>query len=48
MGDVNTASPGMFDFKGKAKWSAWSSVKGMSQADATAAYIALADKLCAK
>jgi diazepam-binding inhibitor (GABA receptor modulating acyl-CoA-binding protein) len=37
----------MFDFKGKAKWDAWSSVKGLSAADAEAAYIALVEKLAA-
>ena len=26
----------MLDFKGKAKWDAWNSLKGTSQADATA------------
>ena len=37
----------MFDFKGKAKWDAWTSVKGLSVADAEAAYIALVEKLSA-
>ena len=30
VGDVNTSRPGMLDFKGKAKWDAWESKKGMS------------------
>lgn len=30
IGDVNTQRPGMLDFKGKAKWDAWSGKKGMS------------------
>ena len=47
VGDVNTPAPGMFDFKGKAKWDAWSSVKGLSVADAEAAYVALVEKLSA-
>ncbi|WAQ94412.1 ACBP-like protein [Mya arenaria] len=28
VGDVNTERPGMLDFKGKAKWDAWSAKKG--------------------
>ncbi|KAI1237341.1 hypothetical protein IHE44_0014606 [Lamprotornis superbus] len=32
--------PGMLDFKGKAKWDAWSALKGMSKEDAMKAYIA--------
>jgi diazepam-binding inhibitor (GABA receptor modulating acyl-CoA-binding protein) len=35
----------MFDFKGKAKWGAWVSVKGMSKEDAEKAYIELVTKL---
>ena len=27
-GDNTTAAPGMFDFKGKAKWNAWDAQKG--------------------
>lgn len=45
MGDVNTEKPGMFDFKGKAKWDAWASVKGLAKADAAAQYIAFVEKL---
>lgn len=37
----------MFDFKGKAKWGAWASVKGMSKEDAEKAYIELVTKLSA-
>jgi diazepam-binding inhibitor (GABA receptor modulating acyl-CoA-binding protein) len=33
VGDCNTARPGMFDLKGKAKWDAWDSKKGMSKYD---------------
>ena len=39
VGDVNTARPGMFDLKGKAKWDAWDKVKGKSADEAMAAYI---------
>jgi diazepam-binding inhibitor (GABA receptor modulating acyl-CoA-binding protein) len=31
----------MMDFKGKAKWDAWDSKKGMSQEDAKQAYVDL-------
>ncbi|XP_072273960.1 acyl-CoA-binding protein [Pyxicephalus adspersus] len=48
VGDVNTARPGMLDFKGKAKWDAWDSKKGISQEDARAQYIKLVDDLKAK
>ena len=47
IGDVNTARPGMLDFKGKAKWDAWSTKKGMSQDDAMKAYIELVEELLA-
>ena len=30
VGDVNIERPGMLDLKGKAKWDAWDSKKGMS------------------
>ncbi|KAI0052299.1 acyl-CoA-binding protein [Auriscalpium vulgare] len=39
IGDVNTARPGMLDFVGKAKWDAWSGVKGTSKEDAYAKYV---------
>merc|ERR1712133_322706 len=45
VGDVNTARPGMLDFKGKAKWDAWNGKKGMSQDDAKQKYIDLANTL---
>ena len=48
IGDVNTDRPGMLDFKGKAKWDAWAKLKGKSQADAQAEYIALAKVLLKK
>ena len=47
IGDVNTARPGMLDFKGKAKWDAWSARKGTSQEDAQKAYIELIEELVA-
>ncbi|KAL1259583.1 hypothetical protein QQF64_010160 [Cirrhinus molitorella] len=42
VGDVNIDKPGMTDLKGKAKWEAWNSRKGMSNEDAMNAYISLA------
>ena len=38
----------MMDFKGKAKWDAWNAKKGVSQDDAKAQYIALANKMAEK
>ncbi|CAI9573207.1 unnamed protein product [Staurois parvus] len=48
VGDVNTPRPGMLDFKGKAKWDAWESKKGISQEDARAQYIQLVKELKGK
>lgn len=48
VGDVNTARPGMMDFKGKAKWDAWEAQKGKDTATAEAAYIALVATLQGK
>jgi diazepam-binding inhibitor (GABA receptor modulator, acyl-CoA-binding protein) len=40
VGDVNIDRPsGMFDFEGKAKWDAWSALKGMSKEEAMQKYI---------
>uniref|UniRef100_A0A069DNM0 Putative acyl-coa binding protein n=1 Tax=Panstrongylus megistus TaxID=65343 RepID=A0A069DNM0_9HEMI len=38
-GDCNTTKPGMFDFKGKAKWEAWNGKKGVGQDQAKESYI---------
>ncbi|CAG2177650.1 unnamed protein product [Oppiella nova] len=38
-GDCNTARPGLLDLKGKAKWDAWNSKKGMSKDEAKSAYV---------
>ncbi|XP_045597182.1 acyl-CoA-binding protein homolog [Procambarus clarkii] len=48
VGDIDTERPGMLDFKGKAKWDAWNSKKGMSKEAAMEAYIAKADELISK
>lgn len=45
VGDVNTPRPGMLDFKGKAKWDAWSGRKGLCKEDAERQYIAVVDRL---
>ncbi|KIJ66896.1 hypothetical protein HYDPIDRAFT_38342 [Hydnomerulius pinastri MD-312] len=41
VGDVNIDRPGMFDFAGKAKWDAWSSVKGTTKEGAQDEYVKL-------
>nr|ACO51674.1 Acyl-CoA-binding protein [Aquarana catesbeiana] len=48
VGDVNTARPGMLDFKGKAKWDAWETKKGISREDARSQYIKLVEELKVK
>ncbi|XP_077382307.1 acyl-CoA-binding protein-like isoform X3 [Festucalex cinctus] len=48
VGDINTNRPGMLDMKGKAKWDAWNSRKGMSKEAAVSAYIALTKELISK
>ncbi|XP_059061730.1 acyl-CoA-binding protein homolog [Achroia grisella] len=46
VGDADPSNkPGLLDLKGKAKFEAWSSRKGTSQADAQAAYIAKVQSL---
>ncbi|KAI8099026.1 acyl-CoA-binding protein [Halteromyces radiatus] len=45
VGDNNTARPGVFDMKGKAKWDAWDKIKGTSQEEAEKQYIVLVEKL---
>ena len=47
-GDVSGSRPGMLDFKGRAKYDAWSGRKGLSKDDAMKKYIALVDKLSAE
>ncbi len=44
-GDVVGSRPGMMDFKGRAKYDAWATKKGMTKDKAQAAYVALVDKL---
>jgi diazepam-binding inhibitor (GABA receptor modulating acyl-CoA-binding protein) len=44
-GDVDGKRPGMMDFKGRAKFDAWATRKGMTKEKAMEAYIALVDRL---
>lgn len=44
-GDATGARPGMMDFKGRAKWDAWATKKGISKDAAMEAYVALVDRL---
>ncbi|KAM9807150.1 acyl-CoA-binding domain-containing protein 7 [Syngnathus typhle] len=48
VGDINTDRPGMLDLKGKAKWDAWNSRKGMTKDAGMSAYVALAKELISK
>ena len=45
LGDVTGARPGMLDLRGRAKYDAWAGKKGLSAADARAAYVALVGRL---
>ena len=47
VGDVTGEKPGMFDFKGAAKYDAWERRRGMSRDEAMQAYIDLVDQLAA-
>ncbi|XP_027027057.1 acyl-CoA-binding protein homolog isoform X6 [Tachysurus fulvidraco] len=48
VGDINIDKKGTFDMKGKAKWDAWNSRKGMSTEDAMTDYITLAKEVIDK
>ncbi|KAJ2450526.1 Acyl-CoA-binding domain-containing protein 2 [Coemansia sp. RSA 2336] len=47
-GDVNTDKPGMMDFTGRAKWTEWEKLKGMSKQAAMEKYIQIYKELKAK
>ena len=47
-GDVSGDRPGMLDFKGRAKFDAWSARKGVDKDRAMTAYVELVNKLVAK
>ena len=44
-GDINSDPPGMFDFVAKAKYDAWTKIKGMSADNAMQQYIAVVEGL---
>ena len=44
-GDINSETPAMFDFVAKAKYDAWTSLKGMSRENAMQDYVKLVEKL---
>lgn len=44
-GDVQGSRPGMFDFKGRAKYDAWAGKKGLDAESARTQYVALVDRL---
>jgi diazepam-binding inhibitor (GABA receptor modulating acyl-CoA-binding protein) len=48
VGDNTTSKPGMFDFKGKAKWEAWNKLKGKSKDAAKEEYTALVKTILTK
>lgn len=48
VGNVNTARPGMFDLKGKAKWDAWKALENTSTEEARKQYIQLVQELIAE
>merc|ERR1711872_807409 len=43
VGDCNKEEPGSWDLAGKMKWNAWIGKKGMSQDEAKAEYVKVAD-----
>jgi acyl-CoA-binding protein len=48
VGDVEGSRPGMMDFKGRAKFDAWSGKKGLTKDGAMQAYVSLVQKLRGK
>jgi diazepam-binding inhibitor (GABA receptor modulator, acyl-CoA-binding protein) len=48
VGEASGERPGMLDFKGRAKFDAWTARKGLNQEGAMTAYIELVSKLAAK
>jgi diazepam-binding inhibitor (GABA receptor modulating acyl-CoA-binding protein) len=44
-GDATGSRPGMMDFKGRAKFDAWTAQKGVSKDKAMEGYVALVDRL---
>lgn len=48
VGDVQGSRPGMLDFKGRAKFDAWSAKKGVAKTNAESDYVKLVGKLVEK
>jgi diazepam-binding inhibitor (GABA receptor modulating acyl-CoA-binding protein) len=48
VGDVTGSRPGMLDFKGRAKYDAWSGRKGTSKDAAMHSYVELVQRLAAQ
>jgi acyl-CoA-binding protein len=48
VGDVEGSRPGMMDFKGRAKFDAWTGKKGLAKDGAMQAYVSLVQKLKTK
>ena len=48
LGDAQGKRPGMLDFKGRAKFDAWTSKKGMSRDAAMQTYVDLVTRLVAR
>lgn len=48
VGDVQGKRPEVLDFKGRAKFDAWTKRKGTTKEDAMTTYVALVAKLCGK
>ena len=48
VGDVSGDRPGMLDFRGRAKFDAWTAKKGMEKEKAMQSYVELVGKLVAK
>ncbi len=48
VGDVSGSRPGMLDFKGRAKFDAWTQKKGAAKDASMTAYVALVDRLVKK
>ena len=48
LGDAQGSRPGILDFKGRAKFDAWSARQGLSKEAARSAYVDLVSKLVSK
>lgn len=48
VGDASGSRPGMFDVKGRAKYDAWAQKRGLTKAEAEAAYVTLVEQLLAR